>query len=299
MKISQRFKPFLLHLCISAAVALTVAAIIFGVWYPYPYRAISGGTQLFLMIVSIDVIVGPLITLIISKPGKSWRALAFDYCTIALLQLSALAYGTWTMAAARPLHMVFEKDLFRVVHVPEILAEQWKRVPPGIEAQPLTGPDMLTARMPVDTDEKMASIDLALAGVLEAFQPALWTPYDGKAAFEAGRDMKDLRAKLPRDGAAIDTAVRAAGVPESDLRWTIVIGRQFITWTALLDKQGRIVAYAPLDPGLDLLPAGGGKSTEANAGAASAPASASASAASAASSAAPAASAPASAASAD
>ena len=255
MKISPRIKPFLIHLCISAAVALTVAAIIFGVWYPYPYRAISGGTQLFLMIVSIDVIVGPLITLIISKPGKTWRALAFDYCTIALLQLSALTYGIWTMAAARPLHMVFEKDLFRVVHVPEIPAAQWKRVPPGITAQPLTGPDMLTARMPVDTDEKMASIDLAFAGLLEAFQPALWTPYDGKAAFAAARDMKDLRAKLPQDGATIDAAVRAAGVPEADLRWSIVVGRQFITWTVLLDRQGRTVAYLPFDPGLDVLPA--------------------------------------------
>ncbi|MBQ9579401.1 MAG: pilus assembly protein [Ottowia sp.] len=270
MKISPRIKPFLIHLCISAVVAATVAAIIFGVWYPHPYRTISGGTQLFLMIVSIDVIVGPLITLIISKPGKSWRALTFDYCTIALLQISALAYGTWTMAAARPLHMVFEKDLFRVVHVPEIPAAQWKRVPPGIEARPLTGPDMLTARLPVDTDEKMASLDLAFAGLLEAFQPALWTPYDGKAAFAAARDMGELRKRLPKAGAEIDAAVHKAGVPEADLRWTIVIGRQFVTWTALLDRHGRIAAYLPLDPGLDLLPAGSGVPAGAPDGAASA-----------------------------
>ena len=270
MKISPRIKPFLIHLCISAAVAITVAAIIFGVWYPNPYRTISGGTQLFLMIVSIDVIVGPLITLIISKPGKSWRALAFDYCTVALLQLAALVYGTWTMAEARPLHMVFEKDLFRVVHEPDVPAAQWARVPPGINAQPWTGPDMLTVRLPVDTDEKMASLDLAFAGLLEAFQPALWVPYDGKAAFAAARDMKDLRAKLPKDGAAIDAAVRAAGAPESDLRWTVVIGRQFVTWTALLGRDGRIAAYVPRDPGLDLLPAGSGQPAEAASGAASA-----------------------------
>ncbi|MBR6976557.1 MAG: hypothetical protein IKH84_06620, partial [Ottowia sp.] len=170
------------------------------------------------MIVSIDVIVGPLITLIISRPGKSWRALAFDYCTVALLQLAALVYGTWTMAEARPLHMVFEKDLFRVVHEPDVPAAQWAHVPLGITAQPLTGPDMLTVRLPEETDEKLASLDLAFAGLLEAFQPALWVPYEGKAAFAVARDMEDLRAQLPQDGAAIDAAVRKAGVPESDLR---------------------------------------------------------------------------------
>ena len=284
MKINPRIRPFVIHLCISAVVAAIVAAIIFFVWYPRPYRAISGGLQLFLMIVSIDVIVGPLCTLIICNPKKSWRALTFDYCTIALVQLAALAYGTWTMASARPLHMVFEKDLFRVVHVPDIPAKQWERVPPGIEAQPLTGPDMLTARLPVDTDEKMDSLDLAFAGLLEAFQPALWTPYDGKAAFAAAREMKDLRAQLPHSGAAIDAAVRAAGVPESDLRWTIVIGRQFVTWTALLDRNGRIAAYVPEDPGLDLLPTEGrapaASGAASAASAASAPASTPASAAS-------------------
>lgn len=282
MKISPRIKPFLIHLCLSAAVALVVAAIIFFVWYPHPYRTISGGAQLFFMIVSIDVIVGPLITLIICKPEKSRLALGFDYTTIALVQLAALAYGTWTMAVARPVHMVFEKDLFRVAHATEIEKDLLKDTPPGIEALPLTGPDMLSIKLPEKTDDKNASLDLALAGTLEAFQPALWVPYDGKAAFAAARDMGELRKRLPKAGAEIDAAVRKAGVPEADLRWTIVIGRQFVTWTALLDRTGRIAAYVPHDPDMSthLVDAQAGKK-------ASAAASATASAASAAASAAP------------
>lgn len=271
MNVSPRIKPFLIHLCISAFVAAAVAAIIFFVWYPHPYRTISGGAQLFFMIVSIDVIMGPLCTLIICKPQKSRLALGFDYTTIGLLQLAALAYGTWTMAVARPVHMVFEKDLFRVAHATEIEKDLLKDTPPGIEALPLTGPDMLSIKMPEKTDKKNASLDLALAGTLEAFQPALWVPYDGKAAFAAAREMDELRKRLPKAGTEIDAAVRAAGVPEGDLRWTVVVGRQFVTWTTLLDRDGRIAAYLPLDPDMDtpLVDAPEGKKASAAASAAS------------------------------
>lgn len=273
MKVSPRIKPFLIHLCISACIAAVVAAIIFFVWYPHPYRTISGGAQLFFMIVSIDVIMGPLCTLIICKPEKSRLALGFDYTTIALVQLAALAYGTWTMAVARPVHMVFEKDLFRVVHATEIEKDLIKDTPPGINALPLTGPDILSIKLPEDTEKRNASLDLALKGTLEAFQPALWVPYDGKAAFDAARDMKELRKRLPKAGGEIDAAVRAAGVPEADLRWTAVVGRQFVTWTVLLDRKGNIVAYVPYDPDIDtpLVDAPVGKASTAS-GAASAPA---------------------------
>lgn len=272
MKVSPRIKPFLIHLCLSAVVALVVAAVIFFVWYPHPYRTISGGAQLFFMIVSIDVIMGPLCTLIICKPEKSRLALGFDYCTIGLVQLAALAYGAWTMAVARPVHMVFEKDLFRVAHATEIEKDLLGDTPPGINALPLTGPDMLSIKMPEKADQKNTSLDLALAGTLEAFQPALWVPYDGKAAFAAAREMDELRKRLPKADAEIDAAVRAAGVPESDLRWTVVVGRQFVTWTALLDRQGRIATYLPYDPDIDtpLVEAPAGKKASGAASAASA-----------------------------
>ena len=278
MKISPRIKPFLIHLCISACIAAVVAAIIFFVWYPHPYRTISGGAQLFFMIVSIDVIMGPLCTLIICKPEKSRLALGFDYTTIALVQLAALAYGTWTMAVARPVHMVFEKDLFRVAHATEIEKDLLKDTPPGINALPLTGPDMLSIKIPEKTDRRNASLDLALAGTLEAFQPALWVPYDGKAAFDTARDMKELRKRLPKAGAEIDAAVRKAGVPEADVRWTVVVGRQYVTWTTLLDRQGRIVAYLPHDPDMStpVLDAPAGKASAAASAASGAAAAASA-----------------------
>ena len=44
----SRLRAALMHLAISFLVALLVAVIMFAFWYPYPYREISGGWDLFI-----------------------------------------------------------------------------------------------------------------------------------------------------------------------------------------------------------------------------------------------------------
>ncbi len=53
-----------MHLGLSMAVAVAATAtavLVLGVCYPYPYREISGGRELFGLIVVMDVMLGPLI----------------------------------------------------------------------------------------------------------------------------------------------------------------------------------------------------------------------------------------------
>ena len=66
----------------------------FGWWYPYPYRELSGGRELFALVVAVDVVLGPLITLVIFNPAKTRRHLVMDFTVIGLLQVAALAYGS-------------------------------------------------------------------------------------------------------------------------------------------------------------------------------------------------------------
>ena len=60
---SDRLKASGIHLILSLIIAALAALLVFGIWYPYPYREISGGRELFLLVVSVVVILGPLITL--------------------------------------------------------------------------------------------------------------------------------------------------------------------------------------------------------------------------------------------
>ncbi len=62
----DRLRASAIHFSLSLVVAALSAVLVFGLWYPYPYREISGGRELFLLVVTVDVILGPLITLAIS-----------------------------------------------------------------------------------------------------------------------------------------------------------------------------------------------------------------------------------------
>ena len=77
--------------------ALLAAALVFGLWYPYPYREISGGRELFFIIVAVDVVMGPLLTFAVFNRKKPLKELKRDLGVIVLLQLAALGYGLWTV----------------------------------------------------------------------------------------------------------------------------------------------------------------------------------------------------------
>ena len=86
----SRARAATLHLGISMLVAASAAWLVFAVWYPYPYREISGGRELFTLVVSIDVILGPLMTLIIFNRSKPRAELVRDLAVVAMIQLAGL-----------------------------------------------------------------------------------------------------------------------------------------------------------------------------------------------------------------
>lgn len=106
-------KAFLIHLAISATIVGAVLALIFLVWYPEPFFAAQGAWRVVRVLVFVDLVVGPMLTLILYRPGK-WGA-RFDLCVIALIQLVALAYGVSVVYKERPYFMVFAVDRFELV----------------------------------------------------------------------------------------------------------------------------------------------------------------------------------------
>ncbi|MEZ5719707.1 MAG: hypothetical protein R3E55_15010 [Burkholderiaceae bacterium] len=49
------------------------------VWYPWPYDEFSGGRSLFLMLIGVDVVCGPLLTLLLVTETKPRRLLVLRY----------------------------------------------------------------------------------------------------------------------------------------------------------------------------------------------------------------------------
>ncbi len=240
----------LIHLGLSVLIAALAALLVFGVWYPYPYREISGGRELFLLVVSVDVMMGPLITFAVFNRAKPRPELLRDLAIVALFQLSALGYGLWTVSVARPVHMVFEVDRFRVVHAIDVPPELLNKCPAGVVALPLTGPTMLSLRAPGSNQERSSALWAELAGTPMAARPDFWQPYSLATAqvLKAAHAMKTLEARFPGRVQEIDAAANAKGRQADDLLYLPLVGRgQY--WTAFIDPlTADVVAAIPLDP---------------------------------------------------
>lgn len=244
-----RLKASGIHLGISLLIALLAALLVFGVWYPYPYRDISGGRELFLLVVIVDVILGPLITLAVFNRAKPWPELRRDLAVVALLQLGALGYGLWTVFSARPVHMVFEYDRFRVVHAVDVSTELLMKSPPGVDALPLMGPTLLSLRPFKNNQENMDATLAALQGISLASRPDLWQPYAAAAREiqQAAKPVAALKARFASQAGAIDAVLAATGRQPDTLVYVPMVGRKSF-WTVFLDPVStEVLAFMPLD----------------------------------------------------
>ena len=79
------------HFGMSLGIAALAGLLVFGLWYPYPYREISGGRELFLLVVTGDVILGPLITMAVFNRTKPAAELSRDRFSLGVLQASVAA----------------------------------------------------------------------------------------------------------------------------------------------------------------------------------------------------------------
>lgn len=246
----DRIRASALHLGISLFVASLAGALVFGVWYPDLYREISGGRELFLLLVSVDVVLGPLVTLAVFNRVKTWPVLRRDLIVVAVVQLAALGYGLWTVSLARPVHIVFEGDRLSVVHAVDIDPALLGKTPPGIVALPMTGPTRLSLRPFKTSQESMEATLAALQGLPLATRPDLWQPYANAIPdiLKAAKPVQELKVRFKDQSDAIDELLRTKGRTPENMLYLPLIGRKAF-WTAILDPvTADIVATLPLDP---------------------------------------------------
>lgn len=248
----SRFSAAGIHLGISLVLAALAAALVFSVWYPYPYRDISGGRSLFFLVVSVDVIMGPLLTLVIFNRSKPISELRRDLAIIGLLQLAALGYGLWTVAIARPVHLVFEIDRFRVVHAIDVEPELLSRAPAEWQQLPLTGPTLLSVRDFKNANEDMDITMAALEGSQIGARPDMWQSYEqGRPQVLAhARPLEDLKKRFPDRLAEIEAVLKSApskGQPAASVGYVPLVGRNTF-WTVLLDTHtAEVIGFVSID----------------------------------------------------
>ncbi|WP_394200651.1 hypothetical protein [Marinagarivorans algicola] len=148
----SKFKAVSLHFLITFVVGLFSAIIIFYIWYPAPYNSIAGGVGLWGLIVSVELALGPLMSLVIYSNLKAKKEILFDYTVVVSIQLTAFLFGLHSAYLARPLALVFVKDRFELVTQNDFVAND-VLLPQGY-ANLLSSPQLLQIRYPDDSDER-------------------------------------------------------------------------------------------------------------------------------------------------
>ena len=174
----NRFRAFVVHLAGSSALVLCAAALVFLVWYPDKLPQATGVTSIFLMLIAVDVIAGPLITLIVFDLQK--KELRRDLATVLLLQLCALMCGLHAAFVARPVYRVFSVDRFELAYANDLGREKIGKVSdPRFKALPIWGPETISVRRPDDLKERIEIAMGAAAGGDDLAQlPQFYAPYE-------------------------------------------------------------------------------------------------------------------------
>lgn len=152
----SRFSAFAIHLAISFLIFLALAYLIVFVWYPGIFFDTDGGWRGMRIIIGVDLVLGPALTLVVFKAGKS--GLKFDMAAIALLQTVCLVAGTYVVWSERPLAVVYVDSRFEVLTI-----DDFQTGVPDFSTYPGTNPKWVAVEMPTDVEEVAAFRKTAMA----------------------------------------------------------------------------------------------------------------------------------------
>lgn len=241
---SKRLKFFLDHITISVLIALIVVCIVFLLWYPAPLAKATGVTQLFLMLIVIDVIIGPMLTLLIYKEGK--KTLKTDLTVIVLIQITALLYGVYNIAQGRPVWLVQNGNRFELVRNNEIMDENVKLAKAEYQQASWLKPQFVAVKSGDTIEQKNKNLfEEVETGISAALRPERYTTLDQEKQnlVVHSRDLEEL--KKFNDSSKIQTILKK--YPKANV-W-LPLQATTIDMTVLINKNtGEIVKIVDLRP---------------------------------------------------
>lgn len=175
----NRWKAAAIHLTISFVLATTIAALLYFLWFPSPYFTAGGASRLIVVLMGVDIGIGPLLTLIVVTPRKSKRLLRLDLLVIATMQSVAFAYGVHVIATARPIFVVAEIDRLVMVTAGDISDDDLaKGRAPLFRTRSWVGP-ILVGALPPKGDEGIQIAEQTMRGGKDIDRlPQFYLPYD-------------------------------------------------------------------------------------------------------------------------
>ncbi len=237
------------HLLISLTLStIVICLLIFG-WYPLPFFWALGGMMLLALIVGIDVVLGPLMTMILFNPKKSRRALTIDLTLIGIVQISALCYGLYSGYVSRLVFTVYDGQQFRLVQAGDVAPDFLKKATLP-EYSRLAFASQSVAALSIPADERTQS-DLAFFkafGVGPQFMPQYYVPLSAarEQLLHSAISQEQLQGRHPQLANRIKTLLGARSWQDIAV---IPFDVKTTTYTAIVDlQQGALLKVLNADP---------------------------------------------------
>jgi len=214
-----RLTAFGLHLA-GSAVALT--AVLGGFWlgwYRWPGWYLASVLHVVGILVAVDLVLGPTLTLIVANSAKPRRELARDIAIIVTVQLAALIYGASTLWLGRPLYYTFSTNRLEIVQASDLKPEDIaaaRRENPALAPFWYSRPRWIWAPLPGNTDEAQKIVGGTLFGGADVIQmPKYFRPWsEALTALRAQlRRVDDIKYFTSVEKARLKSRLRQRGLP--------------------------------------------------------------------------------------
>ncbi len=238
------------HLGLSVLIACLVLVLVYAFWYAGPLAAVAGVGTILVLLLAVDVSLGPIMTFLVFDRRK--KSLPADLALIGVMQLAALGYGLHTVEAGRPHYLVFVKDRFEAVSKADLQAEDLQKAAGNpAAATALLGPVWAAAKPPADEKARQdVLMESALGGRDLQHFPQWYESLDNQRDGVKNRalDLDTLR-RLNSDGLTVlDEAIRDSGLSQAQIGYLPLKGEESDASVLVSREDGHVITILPLKP---------------------------------------------------
>jgi len=247
----SRFQAFAIHLLISSAVLGSFLAFVFLVWYPHPFFILEGLVQIVWVLVGVDIVLGPALTLVVFKTGKP--GLKRDLSIIAAIQIFGFIYGAHIFYIERPAFAVFyDSDFFEVIPASEM--KDLGKLDPALGHSKLGGPSIVIVEAPTDINAlKIILEETKKGGPPIHLRPEFYKPLKGhiNKRFRLSKDLDKLQT-VPANETAIALFKSEYGERVNDFVYFPIAGKVTSRLLVIDRKSEMVIDIIGINPGLRL-----------------------------------------------
>ncbi|MEM6818754.1 MAG: TfpX/TfpZ family type IV pilin accessory protein [Pseudomonadota bacterium] len=232
----SKLKAVALHFAVSFLIVATVFTFIFTQWYPAPFFTISGAASVLPILVGVDLVLGPLLTAIVYRPGKP--SLRFDMTVIAIIQIAALSYGTNILFQERPQYLVFAVDRFVMLPARDLVRDSFAPIEACESSS--SPPCVVIAQIPDDLKAREQLMMRALeTGVDIERLPEYWVSLAAapERVLDRSASLNQLAALDPALQSEIDEIASRQDASAETLRYVPVVNKRLQGMALVIDPK--------------------------------------------------------------